>query len=287
MADPVVSVVIPVRDGAKTLPAQLDALARQVLEAPWEVVLADNGSADGSPALAAQWAGRLPALRVVDASAVPGVSRARNAGIRAARGRVIAICDADDVVAPGWLAALLAGIDRFDVVAGCVAPWTGKGAPRRVPSADPPELTVGLGYLPFAWGCNVAFKREVFDRIGGFDEAMVGGADDVDFSWRAIDAGYSLGLSPAAVVHYRQPERLGELARKYFRRGRQAPALYNRFRSRGMPPRGWRTMVKVWLWLLMHLPSTVLPASRRRWVEVAAGHAGRLVGSVQTGVLYS
>jgi GT2 family glycosyltransferase len=286
-APPVISVIIPVLDGAKTLPAQLEALAGQVLGAPWEVIVADNGSTDGTPDLVRGWEDRLPGLRVLDASHVPGANGARNAGVRAAEGRLIALCDSDDVVAPGWLAAMVEGTDDFDVVSGRVIPWTGDGLPHAIgPSDQPAELTMGLGFLPFVWTCTAAFRREVFDHIGGFDEAFVGGAEDVDFSWRAIHAGFTLGLAPGAAVHYRQPQRLRDLARKYFRYGRQAPALYRRFRSQGMPARGGWAMLKVWVWLLAHVPSLVSPFGRRRWVEVAAGQVGRLVGSVQCGVLY-
>ena len=113
-----ISVVLPVRDGLPWLDAQLGALAAQQCDEPWEVVVADNGSSDASMALARSWADRCGAIRVVDASATHRPSAARNAGVRSARGELLAFCDADDVVQPGWLRACVAALAEADVVAG-------------------------------------------------------------------------------------------------------------------------------------------------------------------------
>ena len=77
------SVVIPTYNAAATLDATLAALAAQEDVAPFEVVIADNGSVDDSAEVARRWADRLPLLRVVDASRARGVAAARNDGIRA------------------------------------------------------------------------------------------------------------------------------------------------------------------------------------------------------------
>ena len=105
--EPLCSVVIPTYNAAATLDATLAALAAQEGVAPFEVVVADNGSVDDSAEVARRWADRLPLLRVVDASRARGVAAARNDGIRAARGDVVLLCDADDVTDPGWVAAML------------------------------------------------------------------------------------------------------------------------------------------------------------------------------------
>ena len=96
-----VSVVIPARNAARTLDAQLQALAAQRFPAEWEVLVSDNGSTDATRAVAVEWAGRIPLLRVIDASARPGASAARNLGAAAAHGELLLFCDADDVVADG------------------------------------------------------------------------------------------------------------------------------------------------------------------------------------------
>ena len=110
---------MPVLDAAATLGAQLDALAGQDYEADWEVVIADNGSTDGSQEVAKKWAQTRPNVRLIDASSQGrGPNHARNAGANAATGDFLAFCDADDVVSASWLSALADAARGADVVAG-------------------------------------------------------------------------------------------------------------------------------------------------------------------------
>src|SRR2546423_14156014 len=98
-----VSVVVPVRDGAASLPALLGSLAAQDLDAErYEVVVVDNASGDGSGELAASLGAR------VAFEAVPNRSRARNAGARTARTHLFAFIGADCTASPHGLGALLA-----------------------------------------------------------------------------------------------------------------------------------------------------------------------------------
>ncbi|MBA2624808.1 MAG: glycosyltransferase family 2 protein, partial [Acidimicrobiia bacterium] len=110
------SVVIPSLDAAHVIGQQLDALAGQTFDGDWEVVVVDNGSKDGTASLAESWTDRLPALRVVDASERQAHTYARNAGARAATGDWLLYCDADDIVAPGWVAAFASHAERHE---GC------------------------------------------------------------------------------------------------------------------------------------------------------------------------
>src|SRR4051812_33344836 len=117
-APKLVSVVVPVRNGADTLSGQLRGLAGQTYAGEWEVVVADNGSTDSTRAIAELWRPELPHLRVVDAGASGGPAAARNRGAAAAEGEFLAFCDADDIVTPDWLASLVeAGLDH-DIVTG-------------------------------------------------------------------------------------------------------------------------------------------------------------------------
>ena len=90
MSRPDLSVIVPVLNAVPTLGQQLEALSRQAYDGTWEVVVADNGSTDGSPELAAAWQDKLPALRVIDASDRRGAGATRNAAARVARGDVFA-----------------------------------------------------------------------------------------------------------------------------------------------------------------------------------------------------
>ena len=98
--------VIPVRNGAETLAAQLSALASaKPPSVAFEVLIADNGSTDDTLAVARSYSDRLE-LRVVDASRAQGVNVARNCGVRAAIGDVVLLCDSDDEVDVDWLTAM-------------------------------------------------------------------------------------------------------------------------------------------------------------------------------------
>lgn len=204
MTAPVVSVVVPSRNAAATLGQQLAALGKQELKTPWEIVVVDNGSTDETRDLLARWQTLLPNLRVVSCVEV-GLNRARNAGVWASRASRIAICDADDVVAPSWLAALVEALDEFDIVAGSLDTSRVNTELLRSTRDLPTEhgLPKVWWHLPYAVGGNMAFRRAVFDAVDGFDDEALGGADEVDFCWRAQYAGFSIGYEPAAVVYYR------------------------------------------------------------------------------------
>jgi len=286
---PLVSVVMPMLDGATTVAAQLEALAAQDFDEPWELVVADNGSNDTGPAIVEEWRIRLPSLTVVDASAHRGVSHARSSGVRAARADLIAICDCDDVVSTRWLRSMYDALQHFDLVGGRLDPdllndeWSLAGRPTPAQS----ELPVAGHFLPYAVGANVGIRREVFDALGGWSNAYLHGGDDVDFSWRAQLEGFALGYGADAVIHYRHRSDLAAVGRQYYRYAVMQAQLYRDFRAAGMQRPNTRTVVLGWLWLLHHLP--VLWGSRDRtviWVRKAAERFGHVAGSIRSRVLY-
>src|SRR3954466_4740554 len=100
------SVVIPCLNAASTLGVQLAALTHQSWPGGWEVIVADNGSTDGSREIVEGYRDPLPGLGVGDAGGRRGQAHARNLGATAATGDALLFCDADDEVAPGWMEAL-------------------------------------------------------------------------------------------------------------------------------------------------------------------------------------
>ena len=289
VSDPVcVSVVMPVRNGAGLLDAQLASLAAQNYPGKWELVVVDNGSTDGTVRVAEQWRGRVPGLRVHLAPEARGANHARNAGCRAAGGGRFAFCDHDDVADPGWLAALMRGLDTYPVVGGFLERESLNDA---AAVASRPQLDRlhdgGFGFLPYPLAANCAMRREVWATLGGFDGAFEYGSDDVEFFWRAQLAGLALGYAPDAVMHYRLRPDLTRMARQYYDYGRSHPKLYRAFRGAGMPRTGLRAGGRVWLGLAGQLPA--LAGSRRSravWLTRAAMRWGRIVGSARHRVVY-
>lgn len=201
---PDVSVIVCVRDGARTISRQLRALDAQVGPTPFEVVVVDNGSRDGTRRLLDAWSGAAVhaamAVRIVDGGSAPGIPRVRNLGARAARGRVLAFCDADDEVDPGWVAAMAAAVDDDQLAGGLILARTRDGAPRH--DTFGPGL-IATPYLPHVGTCNCAISRDTFFAVGGYDESLPRyGFEDVDLSWRVQEAGHPIVFVPDAVVRF-------------------------------------------------------------------------------------
>jgi GT2 family glycosyltransferase len=202
---PKVSVVVASYNGATTLKACLESL-RNLNYPDYEVILVDDGSTDSTP----QLAGQFPNIRSFRHHTNLGLSVARNTGIAAATGEIIAFTDADCRADEDWLYYLVA-----DLVTG---EFAGVGGPNLLPPDDSPTaaaVMVSPGgpahvmltdreaeHIP---GCNMAFWKTALDAIGGFDPIFRKAGDDVDICWRLQQAGLKIGFSPAAFVwHYRR-----------------------------------------------------------------------------------
>ena len=233
-----VSVVIPALNAAHCIGDQLTALARQDVPFAWEVVVADNGSTDGTADAVRAFADRLP-VRVADASARRGHTPARNAGAAAARGRKLLYCDADDEVGPGWVVAMAAELDRSDLVGGYVddASLNDADSQQWRRTQDQQGLPTKMGFLPLAISANFGIRADVLKAIGGFNGDYGEGCNDVEVCWRGEVKGYTLGYVPEAVVKYRYRTTVKGLGRQMYARGRAEPQLYGDFRPYGVPRR--------------------------------------------------
>lgn len=238
-ADPVLSVVIPCRNAADTLGVQLEALAAQQCSVPWEVVLCDNGSTDASRSIAVSFRTRLPRLTIVDAIGCRGAGSVRNVGAVRARGRWIAFCDADDEVAPGWLAAMARALADHRLVAG---PFEGQrlNDPQTLRSRAVPQesglQTADYGTrLPHAGAGNLGIHRDLFLALGGFDPQLRW-LEDTDLCWRAQLSGATLTFIPGAVIHVRLRSTLSGSVRQGWEYGRAHAVLQERYQQAN-PPR--------------------------------------------------
>lgn len=278
------SVIVPCFNGAKTIAVQLEALANQDWSGPWEVIVSDNGSTDGSMAIVEQYQERLPNLRVVDASDRPGGAHARNVGARAATGDALAFCDADDEVAPGWVAAMVEALSTHDFVAGRLeseklnTSWVrevrGEG-----PQQDGLQGYIYPPYLPHAASCNLGIKRSLYEAVGEFDESQI--LHDTDYCWRVQLAGTELHFIPDVVVHYRYRDTLGGTYRQARNYGEYNVILYKKYRRLGMPQLSWKTSVKAWVRLLRRLLRIRCRKDLAKWVWSFCWRMGRLQGSVK------
>jgi len=200
---PQVSVIVCTYNGARTLEQCLRSLC--ALDYPnYEVIVVNDGSTDNSTAIL----GRFPEIRVLRQANL-GLSMARNVGLRAARGSIIAYTDDDCFADSNWLTHLVYQFQRSDAAAvggpnlspddgwwaACVAACPGQ--PMHVLESDQVAE-----HIP---GCNMAFRREALEAINGFDPQYRRAGDDVDVCWRLQQAGYWIAFAPGAFVwHHRR-----------------------------------------------------------------------------------
>jgi glycosyltransferase involved in cell wall biosynthesis len=205
------SVVIPA-SRERRLAAALAALAGQTVSGErFEVVVVRD------PAAAVEVdAPQGLAVRVIDGATGGNIASLRNAGWRAARGRVVAFTDDDCRPAPGWLEALAGAVDGAD----------GFAQGRTEPDPDEAVLLYGLarsqtitGPSPWFETCNMAYPRALIEALGGFDERFVALGEDADLALRAVASGARRTyVAEALTWHAVLPRTLGVALREAWRR---------------------------------------------------------------------
>jgi glycosyltransferase involved in cell wall biosynthesis len=281
---PAVSIVIPAYNAEKTIGATLAAIAAQGSDTDFEVIVADNGSTDGTRGIVESWRHRLR-VRVVDASARRRQAAARNIAAREACGDLLVFTDADDAIMPGWFDAWRRLDPAVEFASGPVV-WFAEGQepPSRVPSVAS-SLSTHMGFRPYALGTNFAVRRRVFEACGGFDESMPS-AEDVELSWRLQTRGVELVFVPEAMLAKRDRGGVRATIAQYYAYGLRDPVLYRRYRAAGVPrPRAAPTL-RSYLGLLVRLPLLLNRAQRVRWAHQVGRRVGRLVGSVRARTFY-
>jgi O-antigen biosynthesis protein len=201
---PKISVVVCAYNAEPTMRECLESLTK--LSYPsYEAVIVDDGSTDHTGAIADEY----PQFKIIH-QPNRGLSAARNVGMTAATGDIIAYLDSDAVADPDWLTYLAwkfkstdhVGIGgpnlpppEEDWLANCVA--SAPGSPTHILLDD--EIAE---HIP---GCNMAFRKDALAEIDGFDTTYTAAGDDVDICWRLQERGHTIGFSPAALVwHHRR-----------------------------------------------------------------------------------
>jgi len=214
-----VALVFTVLDESPTIGDLLSSLDRQTRQ-PDEVVVVDGGSRDGTVATLQAWAARAPHRTVL---VVPGagISAGRNRAVAASTADVLAVTDAGCTLGDRWLEHLLAPLadpavavsmgfyapdarTRFEVLVSCL----------NLPDAHEvnPEA-----FLPSAR--SVAYRREVFDAVGGYPEWLAIG-EDMHFDLAMVRLGFRRVFAPDAVVHWRLRADVRSFVRQYYRYAR-------------------------------------------------------------------
>lgn len=194
---PRASVIVPARNAASTLARTLDALGHQDLDEAFEVIVVDDGSVDETGRVARS--SPIPARVLTQPPSGPAV--ARNLGAQASSAPLLAFCDADVFPEPRWLRAGVSALERADIVQGKVLPDPGA----TIGAFDRTLWVTGRRVL---WEtANLFVRREVFDRVGGFEEWIAprfGGAiaEDLWFAYRALRLGARPSFCEEALAHH-------------------------------------------------------------------------------------
>ena len=255
------SVLIPCYNGADIIATQLEALAKQYWSESWEVIVADNGSTDDSLAIVEKYRNKLPHLRIVDASARRGQPYALNVGAQAATGDALAFCDADDEMAPGWVAAIGEALSRHDFVASRFefrklnAPWALEARSCGHGTCGQENGLQKIGYppyLPFAGGCGLGVKKSIHDAVGGFDEFLPY-LHDVDYCCKIQFMGVELHFVPEAVMHVRCRHTFRGIFRQARHWAEYNIILYKKYKDvstmKVLQP--WRRYIRSWQYCLL------------------------------------
>jgi glycosyltransferase involved in cell wall biosynthesis len=231
-----ISIVVCTCNREDKLAKLLESLAAMTVPdgVAWELIVVDNNSKDGTAALlaAAEAAGTLPLQRLFEKG--QGLANAHNTALHAARGDVIAFTDDDCRVAQDWLAVLAREFrdGTLALLGGRVELFNPEDRPVTIRvGLERLELTFGSWTIETIIGCNMAFRRDIATRVGGFDTRFGSGCniapsgDDTEFVYRVLRAGGRVVYSPDLVVlhdHGRRTDAQVRSLQQVYLRGRGA-----------------------------------------------------------------
>lgn len=206
---PFASVVVTVRNEARHIADLLDSLVVQ--EPPFEVLIIDADSTDGTPDIVRRYTQRYGNIRLLEHGGTRGA--ARNRGVREAQGEIVAFIDGDCIANPFWLQQLRRSLAKSDVAAG---------------------RTIQIGYYAFEAlnrveldhkgydvtypSCNLGYWKDLFEKIGGFDD-WFHTAEDIDLNFRAVDVGAKLVSNDEAIVYHRARDTVSKFLKQAYWNG--------------------------------------------------------------------
>jgi glycosyltransferase involved in cell wall biosynthesis len=306
MISPLASVVLCTHNRATVLGEALDSLVKQDFSrSAYEIIVVDNASTDETPEVV----GRFSSVRCLCEPCL-GLSPARNRGVQAAQGEIVAFIDDDAIADPDWVKNLCSVYKRFPEAAGVggkILPlWPPEGAPSWYGSefaATFSALDYGdqvqlLRYPRILYGTNMSFRRDVLQAVGGFrvelgrkGKGMMAN-EEVELMWRIERAGGRCYYTPDAVVFHRVPPerlRMGYLLRRAWGYGVStvvteqfiAPVSRTALLCRGLRTLMWEAPITLLRWLSGWLPWRGGQSYRIRHLLILLDDLGRAGQALQ------
>jgi len=236
------SVVIVGYNGEEVLGACLDSLGNSDVPASeYELLIVDNASADRTVAIAENFRGRFPHLRIIRNERNVGFPAAVNQAAALSESPVLALLNQDTIVEGRWLSELLTPLDR-DPSLGAVGSRVVNGDGPRLYAAALEVLYGGICVVhegdrrtDAVSGCAMAVRLDAFRRLGGFDASLFMYGEDLDLGHRLRAAGYRIGYARSSVAHHAAIRRVRASSRTYMfymARNRTLVCLQNYRRKR-------------------------------------------------------
>ena len=239
------SVIIPAYNAERTLSSCLEALVDQSLpKQDYDVIVVDDGSTDSTSEITK----RFNVKYIFQTN--QGPAAARNKGAREAVGDIILFTDADCIANHNWIREMAGAFRDTDVVGVKGAYKTGqKELASRFAQAefeDRYDLLKKSTSIDMIDTYSAAFRRDVFLKMGGFDESFpVANNEDTDLSYRLAADGYKLVFNPGAFVYHTHPDTLRKYLKLKFRRGYWRMVVYRRYPDKAVKDSYTPTVIKI------------------------------------------
>jgi glycosyltransferase involved in cell wall biosynthesis len=188
-----ISIVLTTKNEEKNIGELLESLSNQ--EEPYEVLVVDSDSTDKTQEIVKEYSKKKKNIKLL---IHPGTrAESMNYGIKKSTGDAVAFIGGDDIAETNWIRELREAIQHADIVVGKLI---SKGDDRFKALKNVKLFHKGVN-ISFP-GTNTTYKKEILDKLGGFDSSLFS-AEDLDLNYRAVDAGYNIVVNETAMVYYR------------------------------------------------------------------------------------
>lgn len=279
LVPPRVSVILPTYNAEKIIIPTLSSLVNQKYSHPYEVILVDDGSTDGTTKIIEEFLRSHNDRNKVRLVKTPhrGPAAARNTGVKEAHGDLVLFIDADCVANEKWVSSMIEPLLSDASTAGV------GGTYKTLNTNSLMARFVGYDinyrhhrmneFIDHIGTYSAAFRKKALLEVGLFDESFKqADSEDNDISYRLIDRGHKLAFQPRGWVLHMHPSKVSHFLRKQFWRAYWRALLYAKHQRRMMQPdiyTTWQTQLQPFVWILFGVTALLLSVIRPLWIPLS------------------